>query len=178
MRSAMKCKRVRGDMVAWLDESLRPRRARQLARHVERCRACAAEADDLRASIALQQESLKSGVEAMQLDLDGLWRRTRRRLEERESEPAPATAAATWLLRPVLAVGLVSLMLWLGITALGGTSTLLISLGVEPPPQLLKRETDLFKNYPIIQELDVLERFHTADTGPAAEGVTPQADQG
>jgi hypothetical protein len=71
------------------------------------------------------------------------------------------------------------LVIWGGVTTLGGDSeAVLISAGVKSPPPKLKQQPDMFKEYAVIKDLEVLERFDTADIEPILDDVTPQADQG
>ncbi len=174
-RRKIRCKAAHADLTAWLDGELPAGRAQRVARHVDSCAVCAAEAGTLRASVAEQREVLHAQLGAVAVDLDAMWHRLRPRLVETErvvSEPSG------WLWRPTLVLAASCLVVMLGVTAVGGPDTVLISVGLEAPPAPLVRKPDLFKEYAVIEKLDVLERFETADTELILDAVTPQANQG
>lgn len=174
---AMRCDGARADLVAWVDGALPTRRARQLARHLDACQQCASEGASVRASARQQQTLLRSLTGAETVDVDDLWRRMRLRLAA-EPEPARRSLSLRWLWRPALAFAVTLAVVWGGVTTLGDHDALLISTGVKSPPKKLEEKPDLFKEYAVIEELEVLERFHTADTDTILAPVTPEANQG
>ncbi|HTO58517.1 MAG TPA: hypothetical protein VMJ74_12015, partial [Pseudomonadales bacterium] len=99
----------------------------------------------------------------------------RRRATAPRATPRPSTL---WLWRPALAFAVASALLWLGSTAFDEPAAVLISVGVKAPPPKLTQHPDLFKDYAIIQDLDVLEHFDTAGADAPDSAMTPAADQG
>jgi anti-sigma factor RsiW len=173
---AMTCVRTRPHLIAWIDGALSPRRARRVGRHVETCVQCAGEARVMRDSIRQQAAALHALMTAGPVEVDELWRRLRGRVV---AETAPARVETGWLWRPALAFAVALLVIWGGVTTLSGDpDAVLISAGVKSPPPKLKQQPELFKEYAVIKDLEVLERFDTADIEPLMEAVTPPADQG
>ena len=172
-----RCSAVQPMLVAWIDGGLTGRSARQVAAHLQHCRACASEAQTLRTTIAAQREMLQSRLSAETVDVDRLWQQFSRRARTVEHRPA-RREFASWLWRPALAFAVASGLLWVGSTAFEGPAAILISVGVKAPPPKLTQQPDLFKDYAIIQELDVLEHFDTAGVDLPDGAVTPAADEG
>jgi hypothetical protein len=148
----------------------------RVARHLAGCAACATAASEVRTASAAVGATLQASP-LRPLDVDAMWRR----LQPQLSAPTPLAVPSRWrwVWRTAWAVaGAAAVALWLGSRAVGGPDAVLITTGVKPPPSPLKERPDLFKDYAIIEELDVLERFDTADTEAPLDGVTPGADQG
>jgi anti-sigma factor RsiW len=170
------CRSVEPDLVAWIDGALPDRRARRVAVHVEGCPTCGAAAGSLRASARAQSRALRRHLADRPPDVDRMWRHTRASLADVPPQPRWNLA---WVVRPAVAFAVsLAFVLGLGVTAVGGPETVLISLGVEEPPLPLEKKPDLFKEYSIIEELDVLERFDTADVDRMLDPVTPGRNQG
>ncbi|HUI27858.1 MAG TPA: zf-HC2 domain-containing protein [Candidatus Kryptonia bacterium] len=174
---APRCSTVRANLVAWIDGGLSARSMRRMQAHLDRCRSCAAEAASLRAETAVQRDRLRSLLLTERIDVDRLWQQLDRRLRATVRQPRPRRSAV-WLWRPALAFAVASGLLWVGSTAFDGPAAVLISVGVKAPPAKLTQHPDLFKDYAIIQDLDVLEHFDTAGVDSPDEGVTPAANQG
>jgi hypothetical protein len=47
-----------------------------------------------------------------------------------------------------------------------GPQMVLMPLGLESPPPAVAQHTGLFKDYPLIERLDVLEHFDTVESVP------------
>lgn len=176
-----RCAAVRQDLVGWNDGGLTTRRARQVRAHLDRCRNCAAEAEALRVSIAAQREKLQSlmsceGVDQEGAEIDRLWQQFERRA--RTAAPSAPREPVRWLWRPALAFAVASALLWLGSAAFDEPAAVLISVGVKAPPSKLTQHPDLFKDYAVIQDLDVLEHFDTAGADVPEDAATPAANDG
>jgi anti-sigma factor RsiW len=173
-----RCAAVRRDLIAWIDGALVARRAQRIARHLETCAACAAEAEAVRVSVGAQTSALRGAVAIESADLDQLWRRLGPRLVDVDTEPVGWRAALRPLVRPALAIGVAAIALLVGVSSIDGPDTVLITVGVKAPPLALQTKPELFKDYAIIQQLDVLERFDTADVEPIMDAVTPAENEG
>ncbi|MBI1816996.1 MAG: zf-HC2 domain-containing protein [Deltaproteobacteria bacterium] len=174
----VRCAAVRRDLIAWIDGALGARHARRIAHHLETCAACAAEAESVRVSVRAQATALRATVAAESVDLDQLWRRLGPRLVDVEPDSIGWRAALRPLLRPALAIGVAAIALLVGVSSIDGPDTVLITVGVKTPPAALQTKPELFKDYAIIQQLDVLERFDTADVEPIMDAVTPAENEG
>ena len=172
-----RCASVRPNLVAWIDGGLSARQARRVHSHLERCHSCAAEATALRAEMVGQGERLRSHLLAEGADVDRLWEQLERRLRATQRVPKQRQSTV-WLWRPALGFAVASALLWVGSTAFDEPAAVLISVGVKAPPPKLTQHPDLFKDYAIIQELDVLEHFETAGGELPDNAVTPAADEG
>jgi len=172
------CQDARADLVAWVDGELRPRRAQRVGDHLGNCDSCSREAQALRSSIHFQRSFLRAGSDsAAAVDIDALWRRLQPVLRAAVPETPPRRAVVSWMWRPALGFGVAFLALWVGVSALGGSDTVLISLGLESPPPALRQEPDLFREYAIIRQLDILEHLDNVES-PAPDVATPVAQQG
>lgn len=172
------CQDVRPDLVAWVDGELQSRLARRVGAHVRDCPFCSREVEALRGSIDVQRSFLRNASDsAAAVDVDALWRRLEPRLQLTTPESRWRKAVAAWMWRPALAFAGASVALWLGVSALGGSETVLISLGLESPPPALRQEPDLFRDYAIIRQLDILEHLDNGES-PVPDAATPAAQQG
>jgi hypothetical protein len=77
--------------------------------------------------------------------------------------------ASAWssLFRPLAIAGaVVTAVVVLFFSVMGGPKAVLIPLGVEPPPVAVTSDPDLFENYQVIQHLDALENFDNVESVP------------
>jgi anti-sigma factor RsiW len=163
------CRSVRANLTAWIDGELSSRWEARVRRHLNGCEACVAEAENTRAAIESQRRWLGQAVALADFDPEPL--RVRLRLAvAREPQPAPGWL---WPLRPLaLAGAAVAAAIALAVFIAGGPKAVLIPLGVEPPPPVVATETDLFKDYVLIQHLDALENFDTVESVPLDDDQT------
>ena len=158
------CRRVQEDLTAWLDGELSLSRAADVSQHVGACAACRADAESLRASIAVQRTALRRLAAVGDVDTAALRAQLRRALA---AESATRQPMWRWVLRPaVLAPALAVLAVLLLFTAAGGPTDVLAPLGVAPPPPAVTRAPELFKDYTLIQHLDALQHFDTVESEP------------
>src|SRR5512140_1168217 len=124
------CRAVQEDLTAWIDGELSPRWTERVRQHVAGCARCAAEADGLRASIALQRQVLPQVISG-EVDTAALRARLRRAVA---AVPVPPQRAWGWIFRPVVLAPacavLAALMLFMFV---GGPTDVLVPLGVAPP---------------------------------------------
>jgi len=163
------CQDFSEDLTAWVEEQLPAQRWEQLSEHVTHCPRCAAEAHSLRAAIVWQQRALQAVAALDGVDPLALKVRLRRELRAAADDKAPA-----WGLRAVwattfgrfalagAAVSVAATVLLLGV----GPEMVLMPLGLEAPPPAVVQQTDFFKDYPLIERLDVLEHFDTVESVP------------
>lgn len=158
------CRAVQENLTAWVDGELSPRWTERVRAHVASCSRCAAEADGLRATIALQKSILRQVSAVADVDTAALHARLRRAVA---AAAEPRQSMWRWILRPVLLVPTCALLAVLVLfTAAGGPTDVLVPLGVAPPPPAVKRAPELFKDYTIIQHLDELQHFDTVESEP------------
>jgi hypothetical protein len=157
------------DLTGWVDGQLPDRRYDQVRRHLAACVACSTEIASLRAAVTWQRQALRAMTAADGLDTVALKTRLRRTMAAEVDEAVP-----TWSLREVwasmwgrlaLAGAAVSLAVAVLLLA-GGPGMVLMPLGLESPPPAVVQHTDLFKEYPMIERLDVLEHFDTVESVP------------
>jgi len=157
------------DLTAWIDGQLTERRQNQVRRHLAACNCCSAQVDDLRAAIAWQRSALRAITTADGVDAAASQARLRRAIAAEADEGTLA-----WSLRDVwasmwgrlaLAGAAVSVAVAVLLLA-GGPGMVLMPLGLEPPPPAVVQHTELFKDYPMIERLDVLEHFDTVESVP------------
>ncbi|HVN85803.1 MAG TPA: zf-HC2 domain-containing protein [Candidatus Binatia bacterium] len=172
-----RCASIRPDLVAWVDGQLSSRRAERVRRHVDDCATCAAEAKSLAAVIESQRTGLTEQLAAVSPDIDRLWRQLSGRLHAPQADVG-RRRELVWVWRPALGLAVAAALLWLGSAAFEEPAAVLISVGVKAPPAKVTQQPELFKDFAIIQDLDVLERFDTAETEPPEGDRTPPADQG
>lgn len=157
-----RCGSVRENVTAWIDGELSPRRTERVGEHIAGCAECAAEAESVRASIALQRRVLTRLTTVGDVDAAVLHARLRRAVA---ADTEPRRSVWSWLFRPfVLAPAVAVLAVLLLFTAAGGPTDVLAPLGVAPPPPAVKRAPELFKDYTLIQHLDELEHFDTVES--------------
>lgn len=165
------CRSVRENLTAWVDGELSPRSAMRVQRHLAACSVCAAEADEMRTAIEWQRRCLPQAVMVAEFDPQPLQARLRRALAA-EPEPRPMWWAR--LFQPVAVAGaVVAAAVALIVLMAGGPRAVLIPLGVQSPPPAVARETDLFKDYQLIQRLDALENFDTVESVPLDDDQAP-----
>jgi anti-sigma factor RsiW len=160
-------------MTALVDGELSARRRARIERHLQRCSRCAAEAREMHATVALQQRALRIIVAEGVVDPTPLWAGMQSGIRDaaatidRRWIPA-RLRAPTWpgLLQPAVLAGATLAVLVTFLLAVGGPQMVLIPLGVESPPPAITRQTELFKDYPLIEQLEALEHFDTVESVP------------
>jgi anti-sigma factor RsiW len=158
------CWVVRRNLTAWVDGELPRRKAEGLERHLTGCAACSAEAEGLRAAIRWQRQILPRVATAAEYDSGPLHAKLQRALA---AEADGRASAWRWLFRPVAIAGaVVTAVVVLFFSVMGGPKAVLIPLGVEPPPVAVTSDPDLFENYQVIQHLDALENFDNVESVP------------
>jgi Putative zinc-finger len=167
------CHEIGEDLTAWIEDQLPTRRRERVRAHLSACAPCAAEADSLRTAIAWQQRALRAVSVLDNIDAAAMKAGLRRGLAAEAAE-----VAAAWTVRDVWAsmwgrlalagvtVSLVVLVVLLAI----GPGMVLMPLGLESPPQAVAQHTEFFKDYPLIEQLDVLEHFDTVESVPLDDG--------
>lgn len=176
------CRTVRENLSAWIDAELSRRWTDRVRRHLDGCAACSAEAENLRTAIAGQRHALARIMTLDNFDPARLRAQLRRALHEHSDTTARWSGAPEWdsprwgwLLRPVAVAGAALTAAMIGaLVFAGGPRAVLIPLGVESPPSAVTREPELFKDYPLIQQLDVLENFDTVESVPLDDDQTSQ----
>jgi anti-sigma factor RsiW len=161
--SSSACDTVRDDLTAWIDGELPPRRSEQVGQHVESCDACAAESANLRLAIT-EHRHLLAGLADVGVDAVSLRQSLRQGMAEMKAQATPSVWLA-WkprLLTAAAAAAAVFTVMWIA----GGPAAVFIPLGLEAPPPAVAREPTLFRDYPLIQNLDVLENLERL--GPEA----------
>ena len=157
------------DLTAWVDGQLPDRRHDQIRQHLAACARCSAEMHSLRTAITWQRHALRAMTVADGIDAVALKTRLRRTLAAEVDEGIPA-----WTLRDVWAslwgrLALVGATVSVAVAVLllaGGPGMVLMPLGLESPPPAVVQQTELFKDYPMIERLDVLEHFDTVESVP------------
>ena len=161
------CQNVSQDLTAWIEGELPERHCEHIREHLRACAHCNAEADSLRKAIAWQQRALRAVT-----SLDSIAVPSRARLQR--ALAAEAERTPLWVWRPAwlpmggrLALAGAALAFAAAVLLLaGGPGMVLMPLGLESPPLAVVQHTELFKDYPLIERLDVLEHFDTVESMP------------
>jgi hypothetical protein len=165
----MRCRSVAEDLTAWIEGGLPRRRDDRIRRHVAACADCAAQAESLRTAVAWQRRALQAVSAATDVDPAPLCAHLRRVLVAQAAEgrwgwrflpPVSSLWGRVALAGAALSAAAVVLFL------AGDSGMVLIPLGLESPPPAVTRQTELFKEYPLIEQLDVLEHFDTVESVP------------
>jgi len=163
------CPEFSEDLTAWIDEELPKRRHEQVRQHLAACAQCRAEADDLGVTIAWQRDALQAVAALDGVDGSELWGGVRRGLAaEVDTDKLEWNLHAVWASmwgRLALAGAAISIAAVV-LVLVGGPAMVLIPLGLESPPPAVAQHTDLFKDYPLIERLDVLEHLDTVESVP------------
>jgi anti-sigma factor RsiW len=162
------CQDVSQDLTAWIDGELPERDCDLIREHLAACADCSAEAASLRRAIAWQQGALRAVTSLHGIVTSGLKVQLQRALAEAE------TGTPLWQWRPAWSsawgrVALAGAALSFAVAVLllaGGPGMVLMPLGLESPPAAVVQHTELFKDYPLIERLDVLEHFDTVESMP------------
>jgi len=170
------CHTVSQDLTAWIEGELPERRCDQIRAHLTACARCNAEAGSLRMAIAWQQRALRAVT-----SLDGIATAAlRAQLQYALAEAEERTPLWRW--RPAWSsiwgrLALAGAAFSFAVVVLllaGGPSMVLMPLGLESPPVAVVQHTELFKDYPLIERLDVLEHFDTVESMPLDDDSAAQ----
>jgi anti-sigma factor RsiW len=163
------CNDFSEDLTAWIDGELPPSRRDHIRRHLAGCRHCSAEMESLHSVIAWHRHALGALTTAAGVDTMALRTRLRHAMA---AEVDAGTLEWRWRdvwtsmwARLALAGAAVSVAVAVLLLA-GGPGMVLIPLGLEAPPPAVVQHTELFKDYPMIERLDVLEHFDTVESLP------------
>lgn len=172
----LRCRFFVKDLTAWIDGALDVKRSARVARHVARCVGCTREAADLRMSIAHQTDLLHVVTATDEVSPELLWMRLQGALATQAEATTQSQDDSAWgwrgnlmwrrLMVPAALAGVVVSIAMVLLLHIGPPETLLIAFGVESPPPMVARQTELFMDYPLIQELDALENFDTVEAVP------------
>jgi len=169
------CRAIQEDLTAWIDGELPPRPDARVQRHLATCARCAAEAQRVRAAIATHTHMLTAMTAVDDVVSGALWNRLHAAMQQEPEPISTWSRVRGWLLQPLpLAGATVAAAAVLILLIAGGPAAVLIPLGVEAPPLAVKANPDLFRNYPLIQHLDVLENFDTVESIPLDDDQSPQ----
>ena len=166
------CRVVQKNLTAWIDHEVSPRWEQRISRHLETCSVCAVEAESLRATIDQCRTALDRAVALHDFEPGRLRLRLQHTLAAEEQQPERAWR---WPLRPFAIAGAAALAAAMMLLFFaGGPKAVLIPLGVQPPPSAVRHAPDLFKDYPLIKDLDALENFDTVESVPLDDEQSSQ----
>lgn len=153
------CDSIREQITAWIDKEASAADSSRIEAHIGSCAACAAEARSLRRAIDWQTERLSAALVEDPVDVTALRVAVRRQLaalRERDEE----TRSWSWIFRPfaVAATG-AALALLLVIWVTPEPQPLLVSIGVEVPPDEVAKRPDKYRYLDVMENLDVLEHL-------------------
>jgi len=167
-----RCAAIQEDLTAWVDGELSEQQIRVVGDHLGQCGTCADLARQLRAAVPAQRQTLTCVVAIADLDRAELWRRTRSLLVNDVEAPRPRWA---WWPRRFALAGLATAAAVGVFVALNNTpqpAPVMVDLGT-PPVEVVERP-DLFKDYPLIEQLDALENFDTVEAVPLDDDTPSQ----
>ncbi|HXQ21753.1 MAG TPA: zf-HC2 domain-containing protein [Candidatus Acidoferrales bacterium] len=177
----LRCSGVREDLTAWIDGALPSRRHERVRQHVAACRACAAEAERVRAAIEWQRRLLARALAVPDVEVQPLQARLQQAVALEHRTERGDRSVSVWtrmwqpgMFRPLAVTGAVVSAVLAFVAFAGGPSALLIPLGIESPPAAVASQPELFKDYSLIQHLDALEHFDTVESMPLDDDQTTQ----
>lgn len=170
----MGCIAIRSQLTALADGELPRWRSWQVQRHVRSCDGCRHEADSIKSAVRVQAAWLSSAPTLPAGDLDHIRRQLRVAIaagaQDEEHRSSTGAAARRFGLQPLAATAAVGLLaLSLVSWAYGGPMNLLATIGWIQPPSAVATKTELFRDYPLIQNLDALENFDNVNDIPLEE---------
>ncbi len=163
-----RCWLVRRHLTAWSDSELTGHCSSRIETHLQHCPRCMAEARAVRWLVDLQRSA--AGRVSADLELGKMWNSLVARLDE--AEESEYVFGWTRLRPAVVAVALLVVCLAGFIGLAGDSEKVLIPLGIKPPPAAVSRAPVLFRDYPMIEKLDLLQHFDMVETIPLEEDGT------
>lgn len=157
------CRFVQRNLTAWVDEALSARAQVRVTEHLRRCPECAATAAAWRGMIAGQRQVLRTLSAGSAVDAERLHARVRGVLAAEPAGKVESFFDLPWLPRPLVIAGGAVLAGVALLLLFGGPAATLMALGIEAPPVAVARQTDLFTEYSVIQQLDALQHFDTVE---------------
>lgn len=172
-----RCGSFREDLTAWIDGQLPRERAAEVGQHATQCPTCGAEVSSLRAAIDWQRQALRVVTTVDGIDTAALQSRLRRGVAAHVDDSTLALRlrgvwSSMWG-RAALA-GVAASVAAIVILVGRDPGMVLIPLGLESPPPAIATQTELFREYPLIEQLDVLENFDTVESVPLDDEGAPQ----
>lgn len=156
----MQCAAIAEDLTALADGELAPERAVTIRDHLSSCGDCSKQLTAIERSLVLQRRSLSELPELR----PGFDTRMWARLDEVRAQESRSRWSLWW--KPLaIAAGAAAAVL-VAAAPLGGPSAVLVPLGIQRPPAKVAKQTDLFRDYQIIEHLDELEHFDTVESEP------------
>jgi hypothetical protein len=97
------------------------------------------------------------------VDIDRIWQAV---VRERAVAAARPSFFLTWMRPVAFAVCVLALSVAGYFGSAPTPETVLVPLGIKSPPAAVSQAPVLFKDYPVIEKLDLLEHFDTVDSIP------------
>jgi len=164
-----RCSTIRENLTAWADGELSGRWRQRVETHLERCPVCHQQASELHSVVRRHERVLRRAVAIDPVDAHRLLGGVRRALAAQDLagiEPR-ISWVRRWILRPLPLAVAASLLLTITLTEVaGGPDDVLVPLGVKDPPAEVSKKPVMFRDYAIIEQLEVLENFDTVVVEP------------
>lgn len=166
----MVCRWIHDELTAYADGELHGWRALWVRRHLSHCAACGKEAAAVAASVAGHRRMLQTLVSA-DVAADHILDRVRsdiRAARRVDSE----TREWNWIPSKRLVLAAAAACVVVGVLYSRSLDPLLMVVGIENPPKIVIEKPELFVDYPLFENLDVIENLDNPDAG--AQGAGPQ----
>lgn len=167
-----RCRTVRENLTAWVDGELSDRWQQRIDSHLRRCSVCEHDARALQHSVDQQRLLLRQVMATPTSDVHALLGGVRQAIAAGSmSDAVPASWAGPrarhWFLRPLPLALAAAMVLTITLTEMaGGPDDVLVPLGVKAPPVAVTKKPAMFRDYAIIEQLEVLENFDTVVIEP------------
>lgn len=158
----MWCRRVQRDLTALVDGELAAWRSKLVRRHLDGCPTCREELAAVERAVLRQRELLPLLDDAGPIPIDAMLRRVRQGVQQQDPEPV---RRRSWLIPPVIAAATAGGVLVFGL--LRWSVPILVTVGLEEPPEVVAEKPDLFRDYTLFENFDTIEHLERGSTAPA-----------
>jgi anti-sigma factor RsiW len=164
----MVCRWIQNELTAYADGELHGWRAAWVRRHLSSCVACGKEAAAIATSVAGHRHALQA-LAGGDFAADQIFARVRRDIR---SARAVESEEREWSWFPTrkLVLATAAACVVLGVLFSRSLDPLLMVVGLEKPPKIVIEKPELFVDYQLFENLDVIENLDNPDTGAQDAG--------
>lgn len=163
------CRWVEREVTAFLDQELPSWRWRLVSHHLKRCEHCRFVAAETARVIEAQRIAFCDAAEEFSVpvstNLDSLWKKLE---DEVFADPVPLGLRVGWPIKRIgYAIGVALFLVAAGYAGrdFDVVERAMMAIGVVDPPPEVVQSAEFFCNYPVIEELDVLEHWDRLSQG-------------